>query len=151
MADRKSRKSGSSFSPEPATGPTLRRPEVIVEFIFDRGLLFIAVRNIGERHAINVSVNFNKKIMGLNGTRNISELPLFKNIMFIGPQREIKTLLDTSASYFKRKQSTKITAKISYSDAENHKYESTIDHDLQIYRELAYLNSPSDNPEAADV
>ena len=150
MADRKSRTRSEPVSPDPNTG-WLRRPEVIVEFIFDRGLLFVAVRNIGERPAINVRVNFNKKIMGLNGTRNISDLALFKNIEFLGPQREIMTLLDTCASYFTRKQSTKITASISYSDPENQKYKATINHDLQIYRELVYLNSPPDNLEAQDL
>ena len=108
-----------------------RRPEVIVEFLFDRGGLSIAVRNIGERPAIKVSVKFNKKIVGLGGAKEISALNVFKNVEFLGPGREITTFVDASSSYFKRKQPTKISARISYSDSENRKYDTTINHDLE--------------------
>ncbi|MDQ5844146.1 MAG: hypothetical protein M3539_02495 [Acidobacteriota bacterium] len=119
-----------------------RRPDVIVEFLFDRGQFFILVHNIGERPAIKVAVEFNKKLVGLGGAKDISALAVFKNIEFLGPGREITTLLDSSSSYFKRKQPTKISAQISYSDSENRKYKAVISHDLEIYRELAYLVSP---------
>jgi hypothetical protein len=120
-----------------------RRPEVIVEFLFNRGLFYISVNNIGERAALNVSVKFDKKIVGLEGTKEISTLPLFRSLQFLGPGREIVTFLDTSASYFKRKQPTKITARVSYQDADTQKYSETISHNLEIYRDLAYLNSSS--------
>ena len=115
------------------------RPEVIVEFLFDQGLLFISVNNIGARPALKVSVKFNKKFFGLGGKKEFSALPLFKNIEFLGPKREIVTLLDNSSSYFATKQPTKISARVSYSDPEEQKYETTINYDLEIYRELVYL------------
>ncbi len=133
--------------PEPLThrnsSPTIDigrgKPEVIVEFLFERGLFHISVNNIGDRPAIGVRVSFNKRIMGLNGTKEISALPLFKNIEFLGPKREIVTFIDASSSYFKRKQPTRISARVSYCDSDNQKYECTISHDLEIYRELPYL------------
>lgn len=117
----------------------LRRPEVIVEFLFDRGIFHIAVRNIGDGPAFSVSVKFDKKIIGLDNKKEISRLPLFNNIEFLGPGREIVTFVDTSHSYFARKQPTKISARITYSDSAKQKYEATITHDLEIYRELVYL------------
>lgn len=140
MVERKSQKAGSKgpalISPsEVARG----RPEVIVEFLFDRGLLYISVVNIGDRPAINVSVKFNKKILGINGAKEISALAVFKNIEFLGPRREIVSLLDSSSSYFKRKQPTKISAVVAYRDLQKRAYEVTIKHDLEIYRELAYV------------
>jgi hypothetical protein len=115
------------------------RPDVIVEFLFDRGLLFIAVNNIGDQPALAVSVKFNKKILGPDGKKEISALPMFDCIQFLGPKREIVTFLDASDSYFRRKQPTKIIARVSYNDRQKQKYEATINHDLEIYRELAYL------------
>lgn len=122
------------------------RPEVIVEFLFDRGLLYISVNNIGNRPAISVSVKFDKKILGLGGTREISALAVFKNIEFLGPQREIVTLLDSSSSYFKRKQPTKISALINYQDLEKRRYEISIKHDLEIYRDLVFVESACEEP-----
>ena len=114
-------------------------PEVILEFLFDRGMLSVSVRNIGTRAAKKVAVSFDQSFTGLGGSKEISSLPLFKNVEFLGPAREIVTLLDTSASYFSRKQPTKIAARVRYLDFEDRKYDTTIDHDLEIFRELSWL------------
>ena len=44
------------------------RPEVIVDVIFEDGLLFLAVSNIGDRPALDVRTTFNRKLVGLGGT-----------------------------------------------------------------------------------
>ena len=127
-------------------GHSAGRPEVIVEFLFDRGLFLISLRNIGDRPATGVSVKFDKKIVGPDRQKDISSLPLFRNLDFLGPGREIVAFLDSSSSYFRRKQPTKISARITYSDPEKQKYEVTINHDLEVYRELPYLPSlPTDH------
>jgi hypothetical protein len=129
------------FNGEEARG----KPEVILEFLFDRGVLSVSVRNIGTRAAMKVAVSFDRSFTGLGGSREISSLALFKNVEFLGPAREIVTLLDTSASYFTRKQPTKIAAQVSYLDADDRKYEATINHDLEIYRELTWVSSTADD------
>lgn len=142
MVERKTQKSGSK---EPAlisrAGDSYGRPEVIVEFLFDHGLFSISVNNIGTRPATKISVEFDKKILGLGGSKDISALRLFKNIEFLGPKREIVTFVDTSRSYFARKQPTRISARVSYGDPEKNKFESVIQYNLEIYRELPYLPS----------
>ena len=119
-------------------------PEVIVEFLFDRGMLSLSVRNIGTRAAKKVAVAFDRTFTGLGGSKEISSLPLFRNIEFLGPAREIATLLDTSTSYFTRKQPTKIAARVTYLDADNRQYDTTIEHDLEIFRELSWVSSTMD-------
>jgi hypothetical protein len=116
-------------------------PEVILEFLFDRGVLSVSVRNIGTRAAMKVAISFDRSFTGLGGAKEISSLPLFRNVEFLGPAREIVTLLDTSASYFNRKQPTTIAARVTYLDADDRKYETTIHHDLEIFRELSWVSS----------
>jgi|SRR5258705_773430 len=145
MVKRKSQKDqGDSPGSISTTQLAPSRPEVIVEFLFDHGLLYISVNNIGNRPAISVSVKFDKKILGLGGTREISALAVFKNVEFLGPQREIVSLLDSSSSYFKRKQPTKISALITYQDLEKRRYEISIKHDLEIYRDLVFVEPASE-------
>jgi hypothetical protein len=138
------RQSNTSASAATGKEDPSGRPEVIVEFLFDRGLLSIAVRNIGTRPAIKVAVAFDKKIIGLGGAKEISALALFRSIEFLGPAREISTIVDTSESYFRRKQPRKLSVRISYLDLQKRKYEAIIQHDLEIYRDLTYPVTSAD-------
>ena len=141
------RRSALDRQPQQATGAATGRPDVIVEFLFDCGLFSIAVRNIGNRPALKVSATFDKKIVGIGGAKEISALALFRNIEFLGPGREIVTFLDTSHSYFRHKQPTNISVRVSYNDSAGASYEATITHDLEIYRELGYIAaSRNDSP-----
>ncbi|MCM3874023.1 MAG: hypothetical protein ND895_25320 [Pyrinomonadaceae bacterium] len=115
-------------------------PDVILDFIFDKGLLFISINNIGDKPAYKVSVKFDAKIYGLSGTKEISALPLFRNIEFLAPRKQIVTFLDHSNTYFGGKGPTKISARISFLDSAEHKHVVTINHDLEIYREIGFIS-----------
>lgn len=141
MAQAKSSSSKSSKAKLPVQAD-VKAPQVIVDFVFERGLFFIAVKNIGAQPAYRVSVKFSHKVFGLGGAREISALPLFRNIEFLAPQKEIATFLDSSDSYFARKQPTKLKLQISYLDAEGEKHSDSIVHDLEIYRHLALSGRP---------
>lgn len=117
-------------------------PDVIVDFLFEGGILFVAVRNIGSQPAQQVRITFEPAFKGLGGTVSIPALPLFHNIEFLAPDRSIRTLLDSSAAYFARPEPVRITANISFSDRSGHKYSSAILHDLTIYRDLAFVPQP---------
>jgi hypothetical protein len=72
-------------------------PEVILDIVFEEGLLFAAVRNISARPAYRVSVGFDQDFTGLGGDQKTSALRLFRNIEFLAPQKEIRTLVDTAS------------------------------------------------------
>ena len=116
-----------------------RKPEVIVDFIFDDGLLYIAVKNIGALSAYPVSTQFDKAFRGVAGEKKISDLALFKCIEFLPPQKEIRTFLDASAAYFDRKEPERISVRITYQDSRKKRYVRTIDHNLEIYKEIGYI------------
>jgi len=122
--------------------PSERQPEVIVDFVFEDGLFFIAIKNISPGPAYDVSVTFNKKFTGVEGTKEISALPLFRNIPFLAPHKEIVAFLDTSASYFRRHQPTNIRATITYQNAAGALCKSVVRHDLTIYKEIGYIRRP---------
>lgn len=122
-------------------------PEVIVDFLFERGLLFVAVENIGDQPAHKVSVRFNQPLHGLGGGKDIASLAMFKNIEFLAPHRSIQTFLDSSQAYFERGEPVKIKAEVAYFDGEGHSYGGPIEHDLEIYRDIIYLNRPESGQE----
>ena len=113
--------------------------DVILDFVFDSGLLFVSIRNISNRPVFSVSVQFDQDIFGVEGTKNISTLPLFQNIETLAPQKEILTFLDTSTSYFDRGEPTDISTTISYQDSDGTSHTTTLNHNLGIYREVGYI------------
>jgi hypothetical protein len=117
----------------------VRRPEVVLDVVFEDGLLFLAVRNTGDAAALGVSCKFRRRLRGLGGTEDVSKLPLFEHIAYLGPGREIRTLLDSSAAFFAREEPTRVAVTTSYADASGHAYRSTVEHELAIYRDLAYV------------
>lgn len=114
-------------------------PDVIVDFIFEQGLFFIAIANIGEAPAYSVSVNFSHEIKGVDGSKMVSSMPLFNRIEFMPPQKTITTFLDTSASYFAHNQPLQIETIISFSDRLGKQYSNVIKHNLNIYRDIGYI------------
>ena len=117
-----------------------RDPHVIVDFVFDRGLLSISIKNIGTQPAYGVKVQFSHKLMGVEGTVEVSALPLFNQLEFLPGGKEITTHLDRSASYFRSEQPVKITTHITYSDAGGAQHSNTIRHNLEIYRGIGYTS-----------
>jgi hypothetical protein len=114
-------------------------PQVIVDVEFERGLLFLVVRSLGDRPTLDVKVEFDKPVKGLGGTREVNRLALFSKLRFLAPGKEIRTLLDSSAAYFAREEPTLLTATVSYRTATGERHRHAITHDLSIYRDLAYV------------
>jgi hypothetical protein len=127
-----------------------RESDVIVDFVFEEGVLYVTVANIGERPALKVSCRFEPAFHGLGGVVEISRLPLFRNIEYLAPWKEIRTLVDTSAAYFARKEPTKIQVMVTYRDESGARQQTAIAHDLGIYRDLAYVVPKSGEPDVTD-
>ncbi len=113
--------------------------EVILDVVFDRGLLFLVVANIGDRPAHSVRVKFEQPFSGVGGTKKMQRLALFRKLEFLAPRKSIEVFLDRSADYFARGEPTQLTASISWRTPEGARRSSTIHHDLEIYRDLGYI------------
>ena len=86
--------------------------EVILDVIFERGMLFLAVENLSDAPARRVSVTFDRRLLGVGGRTDVSALPLFRNIEFLAPGKAIRTFLDTSAGWFERNAPTRFAARV---------------------------------------
>lgn len=118
-------------------------PTVIVDFIFDHGLLFVALINLDTRPAYRVSVAFSAPFKGLGGTADISALRLFRRVEFLAPSKRIEAFIDTADAYFRRKEPARLDAEISYRDAAGGLHRHRVVHDLGIYRDLPFLPDPN--------
>ncbi len=119
-----------------SSGDESRRPEVIVDFDVEDGLLTIHLKNIGGRSAYAVKTTFDRRFHGLGGQKCISEMRLFRHLEFMAPQKVFSQFVDVLANYAKRKEPMRIGATISYRDREGNRYEDHIVHNLRIFLEL---------------
>ena len=115
------------------------RPDVIVDFRFECGLLYIALINLSDAPAYRVSVKFAKPFCGLGGECAVSSLAMFRRVEFMAPHKQIETLLDSSYAYFKRREPTVIKALITFRDARGKAHRHEIVHDLKIYKDISYV------------
>jgi hypothetical protein len=122
------------------------RPDVIVDFIYDDGVLLVAIENIGERPAVDVTVAFDPPFRGLGGELDVQAMPLFRRLPFLAPRRRIATLVDSSAAYFARGEPTRIVVTIRYADRSGARHEDVIRHDLEIYRAVISYTPPRPRP-----
>ncbi|MDX6438169.1 MAG: hypothetical protein QOF45_752 [Gaiellaceae bacterium] len=114
--------------------------EVILDVVFDRGLLFLVVENTGDRPAHSVRIKFDKPFGGVDGTKKMQRLALFRRLEFLAPRKSISVFLDRSASYFARDEPTQLTAAISWRTPAGERRSTTINHDLEIYRDLGFID-----------
>ncbi len=123
----------------PEASNDTNRPEVIVDFISQDGLLFITLKNIGARSAYRVTTRFDKPFRGLEGRKCISEMQLFKRLEFMPPGKEFAQFIDTIDTFFRRREPHKVTATIAYTDRARRRFKDVITHDLRIFRELGHI------------
>ncbi|HMF91091.1 MAG TPA: hypothetical protein VKL40_10630 [Candidatus Angelobacter sp.] len=128
----------STAPPGPAADRAALRPEIILDFDFDDGALFISLRNIGARPAHDVRTELKPPIRGLGGRQPMAELPLFRGIAFFPAGKQIRFLLDSGAAYFGRGEPLRVAAHIKYADDQGNHFDTVIQHDLEIYLSLPY-------------
>jgi hypothetical protein len=113
--------------------------EVILDLVFDRGLLFLVLENLGARPAHSVRVKFDRPFSGLGGTKRIDRLALFRKLEFLAPYKSIEVFLDRSDAYFARDEPTELSARVTWRTPEGARRAATIVHNLEIYRDLGYI------------
>ena len=111
---------------------------VVVDVVFEDGLLYLELANLSDRPALNVGCRFDPGLVDLQG-RDVSKLALFSRVQFLGPGRRIRTLLDSTAGFFAREQASRFTVVVEFERPDEKWRATTVSHDLAVYRELAYL------------
>jgi len=116
-----------------------KNPNVIIDFEYDNGLLFILIENIGDDPAYNTTIRFNKKILGMQKTKNISSLRIFQSLKFLPPGKKIKIFVDLFQFYLTCKQPMQISANIFFKNNIKNRFQNSIQHDLSIYKDMVEI------------
>jgi len=116
------------------------QPEVIVDFEYENGFLFIVIENIGPDSAYDVSEKFDKSISSLQKNK-ISSLKIFKSLRFLPPRKKIRIFVDSYQSYIYNEQPLLIKIDIKFKNKTGKHFKNSILHDLSIYKDLMEIDS----------
>lgn len=106
---------------------------VVLDVVFEQGLLYLELVNLGDRPALDITASFDQPLVDAHG-RDVSELLLFRGLAFLAPGRRIRTLLGPSSDH-----SESVTARVEYARPGDERTQTRITHDLALFRELAYV------------
>jgi len=112
------------------------KPDVIVDFEYTKGLLFLIIENIGKASAYNISIKFNKTIRGIQKQNKFNLMKIFQSLQFLPPQKKITVFVDTFSSYLIHKQPLALKITITFLDENKINFKRRIEHDLSIYRDF---------------
>jgi hypothetical protein len=116
------------------------QPEVIVDFEYENGFLFIVIENIGPNSAYDVSEKFDKPISSMQ-KKKISSLNIFKSLRFLPPRKKIRIFVDSYQSYIYNRQPLTIKVNIQFKNKTGKRFKNSILHDLSIYKDLIEMDS----------
>ncbi len=119
------------------------RPDVVVDFEFETGALYLAVTNHGSRSAHDISTRFDPTFHGSHG-REIPSLNLFDRIGFLPPGKTIRTFVDSTEAYVRRGEPTVVRSTMRFHDRRGRQFDGGATHDLDIYRDIVYPASGGD-------
>jgi hypothetical protein len=110
---------------------------VVVDVVLEDGVFYLELANLADRPALNVACSFDPPLVDAQG-RDVSELGLFRHVAFLGPRRQVRTLLDSLPGYFVRERATSVAVTVEYERPGELRCATKLTHDLDLYRELAY-------------
>jgi len=110
---------------------------VIVDVVLEDGVLYLELANLADRPALDVTCSFDPPLVDVQG-RDVSQLRLFRRVEFLGPGRRLRTLLDSVPGYFGRRAATRAVVTVKFQRPGEPRRATTVTHDLELYRELAY-------------
>ncbi len=113
------------------------RPRVYVDFKFLNAIMYIVVKNIGERAAHNINIKFDPDIK-YEKEETLNNIPLIKNLPFLSPKNELDTVLGTGFDILPRNKFDRVEAIVKYEDEKNNEYTEKHSFSLEAYSKRIY-------------
>ena len=133
-SSRASRRSPAAAPPvaEPAGG---RSAEVVLDVDVDGDRVHLVLVNCGDAVATGVQVRFSRALVGLGGSVEISDLPVFTRLGVLRPGRELRVFWDAASSLLARgDQAAPFVATVSWNERSGGRQQAEYRHDLSIHK-----------------
>lgn len=105
---------------------------VVFDLDYRNGRLFLILTNTGSEPALDVSVEFDRPLRGLGGTREFADLPIFRGLPVLRPGKEIRLFFDAGPAISSVGQ---FTATTRWSTPGGDCHATRFRHDTSVFRD----------------
>ena len=116
-------------------------PNIILDFVLKGESIYIRFVNPSDFEAYRVRVNFDQTIWGLNGSKKISGISIFRNLTYFPPHKEFLIYVDEIRSFFNALKRVIVKVQLNYSNAGKKRFRKEIIHNLKIYKDFPIIIS----------
>ena len=119
--------------------PGAGEPEVLLDSELVDGSLWLVLANPSDQVAFQVSVAFEGPLMGVGGDRDIAGMRVFRGLPLLRPKREIRIFVDVARHFYARRQSTRITGRVSWRSGAGERFSQSFKHDLAVWKDFGEI------------
>lgn len=114
---------------------------VLLDLDYTDGAFELVLANSGPNPVFDVSVEFSHPMLGIGGTRVISDLPLWKRLTLLRPAKEIRVFFDSAANVFRKEDQREFTATVRWRTGNGAAHEAVYEHSFDTYRDMPQIAS----------
>lgn len=111
-------------------------PVVLLDLDYTDGAFEIVLVNIGTDAVFDVGVSFSRELVGIGGSKVISNLPLWKHLHVLRPAREIRVFFDSGPNVFRSGPHEPFSATVAWHIFTGERRSATYKHHFETYRDL---------------
>ncbi|MEZ4425144.1 MAG: hypothetical protein R3E98_17235 [Gemmatimonadota bacterium] len=115
-----------------------RPPYVVLDVDVTDDVVELVLLNVGQTPAHEVRVTLDPPLSALGGQVALGDLPLFRCLGLLRPDRPIRVFVDRLSALLERKP-VRFRATVGWRDDDGRAHERTFEHDLQAFRGLPSL------------
>lgn len=113
--------------------PKSGEPEVLLDVELANERFYLVLANVGPAVAFDVSVEFQKPLLGVGGDVVVSEMRLFRHLPMLRPGAELRVFVDTRRELLARRQGKIVVARVVYRSRTERWLGESFRHDLRIW------------------
>jgi len=113
-----------------------RSAEVVLDVEVERGLVHLVLVNCGNAVATEIRVEFSRPLKGLDGTLELSALPVFKHLGVLRPARTLRLFWDAAHTLLAHNgEREPFVATVVWQERGRGPQRAQYRHDLSLFRE----------------
>jgi len=118
-------------------------PVVLLDLDYTDAAFELVLINIGNDPVFDVGVSFSRELIGIGGSKAITNLPLWKHLHLLRPGKAIRVFFDSGPNVFRSGLPEPFSATVAWHSFDGERHTATYKHDFNAYRDMPEITGHS--------